>query len=114
PLTYDRVAYVALMSRLHASFPLFRSTTLFRSQSAWRRNRFSTGNRKFPAAPRDGAGYRSRPPFSSALRTGHQETPARSPAACCRSEEHTSELQSRENLVCRLLLEKQKCPRHVG
>src|SRR5690606_17153412 len=26
-------------------------------------------------------------------------------AAGCRSEEHTSELQSRENLVCRLLLE---------
>src|SRR5690606_41269205 len=25
---------------------------------------------------------------------------------CARSEEHTSELQSRENLVCRLLLEK--------
>src|SRR5690606_40584120 len=33
------------------------------------------------------------------------------PAARCRaerSEEHTSELQSRENLVCRLLLEKKK------
>src|SRR5690606_42060547 len=28
--------------------------------------------------------------------------------AACRSEEHTSELQSRENLVCRLLLEKKK------
>src|SRR5690606_41992318 len=30
--------------------------------------------------------------------------------SCCarRSEEHTSELQSRENLVCRLLLEKKK------
>src|SRR5690606_40878734 len=28
--------------------------------------------------------------------------------ASVRSEEHTSELQSRENLVCRLLLEKQK------
>src|SRR5690606_42125037 len=27
-------------------------------------------------------------------------------SAVCRSEEHTSELQSRENLVCRLLLEK--------
>src|SRR5215475_11968996 len=27
-----------------------------------------------------------------------------------RSEEHTSELQSRENLVCRLLLERQKKP----
>ena len=26
-----------------------------------------------------------------------------------RSEEHTSELQSRSNLVCRLLLEKKKC-----
>src|SRR5690606_40464354 len=29
-------------------------------------------------------------------------------AAMRRSEEHTSELQSRENLVCRLLLEKKK------
>src|SRR5690606_41518334 len=29
-------------------------------------------------------------------------------AASIRSEEHTSELQSRENLVCRLLLEKKK------
>src|SRR5690606_41937499 len=32
-----------------------------------------------------------------------------------RSEEHTSELQSRENLVCRLLLEKKKSsPSHNG
>src|SRR3712207_7966765 len=33
----------------------------------------------------------------------------------CRSEEHTSELQSRQYLVCRLLLEKKKqklCPTH--
>src|SRR2546430_13473682 len=29
-------------------------------------------------------------------------------AACIRSEEHTSELQSQSNLVCRLLLEKKK------
>src|SRR3712207_8417615 len=29
-----------------------------------------------------------------------------------RSEEHTSELQSRQYLVCRLLLEKQKRPQH--
>src|SRR5690606_40479639 len=36
--------------------------------------------------------------------------PAFTKAACieARSEEHTSELQSRENLVCRLLLEKKK------
>src|SRR5690606_39862145 len=32
--------------------------------------------------------------------------PARVTGQCLRSEEHTSELQSRENLVCRLLLEK--------
>src|SRR5436309_6571386 len=34
-----------------------------------------------------------------------------------RSEEHTSELQSRENLVCRLLLEKKKkkqCTARIG
>src|SRR5436309_8207708 len=31
-----------------------------------------------------------------------------------RSEEHTSELQSRENLVCRLLLEKKKITRLVS
>src|SRR5690606_42030974 len=33
---------------------------------------------------------------------------------CVRSEEHTSELQSRENLVCRLLLEKKKQPQSRG
>src|SRR5207302_3331874 len=32
----------------------------------------------------------------------------RGPEPALRSEEHTSELQSRENLVCRLLLEKKK------
>src|SRR5690606_39695955 len=33
--------------------------------------------------------------------------------AVARSEEHTSELQSRENLVCRLLLEKKKRRREL-
>src|SRR2546426_6307719 len=33
---------------------------------------------------------------------------------CLRSEEHTSELQSPCNLVCRLLLEKKKKPRSHG
>src|SRR2546430_10675641 len=37
--------------------------------------------------------------------TGHHRPGARSPS---RSEEHTSELQSQSNLVCRLLLEKKK------
>src|SRR5690606_41975046 len=38
-----------------------------------------------------------------------QQTP---PTLEERSEEHTSELQSRENLVCRLLLEKKKRKQH--
>src|SRR5690606_41469943 len=37
---------------------------------------------------------------------GVPELPAAEGRVCSRSEEHTSELQSRENLVCRLLLEK--------
>src|SRR2546430_5059964 len=37
----------------------------------------------------------------------HTNTPTR-------SEEHTSELQSQSNLVCRLLLEKKKNPTHSG
>src|SRR5688572_32426384 len=39
----------------------------------------------------------------------HLSDSSGSPAgACTRSEEHTSELQSQSNLVCRLLLEKKK------
>src|SRR5438034_2588116 len=33
-------------------------------------------------------------------------------ASCSRSEEHTSELQSHSDLVCRLLLEKKKKKKH--
>src|SRR6478735_9585898 len=48
--------------------------------------------------------------FRSRARTAPPPPPACSPAppACSRSEEHTSELQSPCNLVCRLLLEKKK------
>src|SRR3712207_7316691 len=48
--------------------------------------------------------------------TGEAVTGVRSPVAAAlahgelRSEEHTSELQSRQYLVCRLLLEKKKHP----
>src|SRR5690625_6133956 len=45
---------------------------------------------------------RSRPDGSGAHRTGTR------PGGAARSEEHTSELQSRGHLVCRLLLEKKK------
>src|SRR5690606_41830030 len=49
------------------------------------------------------------------IRAARNAKPSRSLSTCgssqrsgSRSEEHTSELQSRENLVCRLLLEKKK------
>ena len=42
---------------------------------------------------------------TSELRLSMQKTMQ---SKCARSEEHTSELQSRTNLVCRLLLEKKK------
>src|SRR3712207_6917955 len=38
----------------------------------------------------------------------HPATASRDSGASARSEEHTSELQSRQYLVCRLLLEKKK------
>src|SRR2546430_9062964 len=47
----------------------------------------------------------SRPPPAAACRS---RCAARWPGTCRRSEEHTSELQSQSNLVCRLLLEKKK------
>src|SRR2546430_5951339 len=39
---------------------------------------------------------------------GGHDPPAPRPEEAARSEEHTSELQSQSNLVCRLLLEKKK------
>src|SRR5690606_39785909 len=58
----------------------------------------------------------------AAANTPSARNPRGVPVACeARSEEHTSELQSRENLVCRLLLEKKKqsislafLKRHLG
>src|SRR5690606_42047993 len=44
----------------------------------------------------------------TALNTAYRGDMLRHTLATARSEEHTSELQSRENLVCRLLLEKKK------
>src|SRR5258706_5280254 len=69
---------------------LFPYTTLFRS-------------RALPPAPlvtRGAGADRSRPPGGTPV-----------PPRLRRSEEHTSELQSLTNLVCRLLLEKKKTKR---
>src|SRR5260221_925052 len=45
---------------------------------------------------------------------GEASCPMASGSSAPRSEEHTSELQSHSDLVCRLLLEKKKEPRHTG
>src|SRR5256884_6393979 len=46
--------------------------------------------------------------MSTSMRSTTTSTSARPNKPGCRSEEHTSELQSRLHLVCRLLLEKKK------
>src|SRR5258705_8357664 len=46
-------------------------------------------------------------PVGSAAKAGVKQV-AKKKSAICRSEEHTSELQSLRHLVCRLLLEKKK------
>src|SRR3712207_9020115 len=92
--------YFFLMIRRPPRSTLFPYTTLFRSAvfSSKRYDRVSlervNGGRhqlRFIEPHLDGT--------TAALARGHD-------AVCLRSEEHTSELQSRQYLVCRLLLEK--------
>src|SRR3712207_8314791 len=81
---------------------LFPYTTLFRSWGPARASANAwTGRTMFFSfsSPRSTASFDSRAPRRS--RTGEE-----------RSEEHTSELQSRQYLVCRLLLEKKRHKRH--
>src|SRR4051794_41558532 len=77
--------------------PLFPYTTLFRSQIAF------TSTRSSRSRPRcRPLRQRSRPPTCWPRKSSR-----------CRSEEHTSELQSPVHLVCRLLLEKKKKKRKL-
>src|SRR5690554_7483825 len=87
---------------------LFPYTTLFRSwHAAFTSSRVASSS---PCTPASGL------PTGSSRRRAHPQPPharARPPSlrrssATERSEEHTSELQSRPHLVCRLLLEKKK------
>src|SRR2546429_2680368 len=73
---------------------LFPYTTLFRSGRG-----FSSGAHHGETAARVDVEYEHAQPRRLAHRAGHRVG---------RSEEHTSELQSRLHLVCRLLLEKKK------
>src|SRR3712207_8790611 len=77
---------------------LFPYTTLFRSDNAYR-------------PPGSVHQFRTaKPAAASSRRTPSRRNFADTSVSNCspRSEEHTSELQSRQYLVCRLLLEKKK------
>src|SRR3712207_7713064 len=78
---------------------LFPYTTLFRSSSATATSPGSGG------ASASGDSSTGPPPLRSAMLS---ESMLASAWWASRSEEHTSELQSRQYLVCRLLLEKKK------
>src|SRR2546427_7079815 len=79
---------------------LFPYTTLFRS-----------AGRRRPAARRAAAASRPPPPGAGDANTLPVRVRRKNGARGARSEEHTSELQSQSNLVCRLLLEKKKSRR---
>src|SRR2546422_6333267 len=92
-----------LMIRRPPRSTLFPYTTLFRSVAP----------ASLASAGRAGAGGPLRPggPLGARRRLPHPAGRGRSRG---RSEEHTSELQSRLHLVCRLLLEKKKNRAHCG
>src|SRR3712207_8054447 len=82
---------------------LFPYTTLFRSSGGFRELR--RGTPRPPGGPAAcGAGGTEE--GSQGRCDDLRSPPAGGPEAAGRSEEHTSELQSRQYLVCRLLLEK--------
>src|SRR2546430_10377002 len=84
---------------------LFPYTTLFRSHSFAPASLWRTSPARFP--PRHGKRRRHR--GSRQSRRNRPQVSRRR-----RSEEHTSELQSQSNLVCRLLLEKKTSTDHTA
>src|SRR5688572_31362154 len=89
------------MFRRPPTSTLFPSTTLFRSSAPGR-----AGGRHV-RGPLD-VDRRSRPRAGVAVHAHRLVGGNVGPHRADRSEEHTSELQSQSNLVCRLLLEKKK------
>src|SRR5204862_4455589 len=91
--------------------PLFPYTTLFRSSrsasTSWNAASAAAAAGSRAARRRSGCGC------AGSRGWGRDERCTDHPRGTCpRSEEHTSELQSRRELVCRLLLEKKKQGRH--
>src|SRR5688572_32249247 len=96
------------------SATLFPCTTLFRSRWWWRRRCHERKHVRNLREFRSGVEKRNGGDSSDCQHMGgdrkeqRNRVPVRHPAMlAARSEEHTSELQSQSNLVCRLLLEKE-------
>src|SRR5438093_7792669 len=87
------------MLRLPPRSTLFPYTTLFRSRA-------TSGSRK--PTPKSSTPITAQRPSSRYSTVECTISWRRSGGTSLRSEEHTSELQSLTNLVCRLLLEKKK------
>src|SRR5260370_19265466 len=86
---------------------LFPYTTLFRSRRALPLPQRAAHRRPLARARARGAQVEPRRGGSEGLGDGRRPAPA-ALRRRRRSEEHTSELQSHLNIVCRLLLEKKK------
>src|SRR5437868_9802682 len=103
----------ALLIRRPASFNLFPYTTLFRSATRVYRTPSPIGQcrrREYGVSLCTmAATLRSSRRRYAEYRRKLKERRSRQRGEISRSEEHTSELQSRFDLVCRLLLEKKKC-----
>src|SRR5690606_41687257 len=100
--TIPAVFLVILLPPISTLFPY---TTLFRSFLQSSTDGRPTSLKRLVSAPCRTASCVTRP---ISRRTRSSCLPSSISAPMSRSEEHTSELQSRENLVCRLLLEKKK------
>src|SRR5207249_12317593 len=87
---------------LHDALPIYRSTAQQFSQTSGEAQHRCAGVRR-QTVRGTGSSVHERPP--DVVRQRSQRLLRREPDAV-RSEEHTSELQSRFDLVCRLLLEK--------
>src|SRR3712207_8301925 len=85
---------------------LFPYTTLFRSSQ--RRRRPAAGAARGAVGARVAPDGRALPRHAVHDHLGEAALGRRRRRRAVRSEEHTSELQSRQYLVCRLLLEKKK------
>src|SRR5690606_41872135 len=95
----------SIIFRRPPSSTLFPYTTLFRSPAVTRCGR---RGRPTDTAKSSSQGEPRAQWTQTALRRCPFCAARKADAGSPRSEEHTSELQSRENLVCRLLLEKKK------